>query len=83
MKTIIDNFPGAISLCDTELRLTAHNDQFMTLLDFPPELFAKGWAHLQDLARFNAQRGEYGPGDPEQHVHAIVERTTVMARWVN
>jgi diguanylate cyclase (GGDEF)-like protein/PAS domain S-box-containing protein len=76
MKTIIDNFPGAISLCDTELRLTAHNDQFMTLLDFPPELFAKGWAHLQDLARFNAQRGEYGPGDPEQQVQVIVERTT-------
>ena len=76
MKTIIDNFPGAISLCDTELRLSAHNDQFMTLLGFPPELFAKGWAHLQDLARFNAERGEYGPGDPEQHVKTVIERTT-------
>lgn len=76
MKSIIDNFPGAISLCDTDLRLTAHNDQFMTLLGFPPELFANGWAYLQDLARFNAERGEYGPGDPEQHVKTIVERTT-------
>lgn len=76
MKTIIDNFPGAISLCDADLRLSAHNDQFMALLDFPPELFAKGWAHLQDLARFNAERGEYGPGDPEQQVKTIIERTT-------
>lgn len=74
MKTIIDNFPGAISLCDTELRLSAHNDQFMALLGFPPELFEKGWAHLEDLARFNAERGEYGPGDPEQQVKEIVAR---------
>jgi diguanylate cyclase (GGDEF)-like protein/PAS domain S-box-containing protein len=74
MKTIIDNFPGAISLCDTDLRLSAHNDQFMALLGFPPELFAKGWAHLQDLARFNAERGEYGPGDPEQQVQKIMAR---------
>lgn len=74
MKTIIDNFPGAISLCDTDLRLSAQNDQFMALLGFPPELFAKGWAYLQDLARFNAERGEYGPGDPEEHVKNIVAR---------
>ena len=74
MKTIIDNFPGAISLCDADLRMTAHNDQFMTLLGFPPALFAQGWAQLEDLARFNAERGEYGPGDPQDHVSAIVLR---------
>lgn len=74
MKTIIDNFPGAISLCDTALRMTAHNDQFMALLGFPPALFAKGWAELEDLARFNAKRGEYGQGDPEEQVNSIVMR---------
>ena len=42
VKTIIDNFPGAISLCNADLRFTAYNDQLMTLLGFPPELFAKG-----------------------------------------
>ncbi len=74
MKTIIDNFPGAISLCDTDLRFTAYNEQFIELLEFPPSLFAKGWVHLEDLSRFNAERGEYGPGDPEEQVRAMVLR---------
>jgi diguanylate cyclase (GGDEF)-like protein/PAS domain S-box-containing protein len=74
MKTVIDNFPGGISLCDAGLRFTTYNDQFMELLDFPPSLFAKGWVHFEDLARFNVNRGEYGPGDPEEQVRAIVTR---------
>jgi PAS domain-containing protein/signal transduction histidine kinase len=74
MRTILDNFPGAISLCGPDLRMTAFNHQFKELLDFPPSLFEKGWADFTELARFNALRGEYGPGDPEEQVRAIVER---------
>lgn len=74
MKTIIDNFPGGISLCDTDLRFTAYNDQFLELLEFPRSLFAKGWVDFVDLARFNADRGEYGPGDRDEQVKAIVDR---------
>ena len=74
LKTVIDNFPGGISLCDADLRFTTYNDQFMELLDFPPSLFAKGWVHIEDLARFNVSRGEYGPGDPEEQAQAIVAR---------
>ena len=74
MKTIIDNFPGAISLCDADLKMTAYNDQLMELLDFPRSLFAKGWVDFEDLVRFNVNRGEYGPGDPEEQVRAMVAR---------
>jgi PAS domain-containing protein/two-component sensor histidine kinase len=74
IKTIIDNFPGAISLCNADLRFTAYNNQLMTLLDFPPKLFAKGWVDFEDLVRFNASRGEYGPGDPEQQVQTALGR---------
>lgn len=74
VKTIIDNFPGAISLCNADLRFTAYNDQLMTLLGFPPELFSKGWVDFEDLVRFNVNRGEYGPGDPEQQVKTAMER---------
>jgi diguanylate cyclase (GGDEF)-like protein len=74
MKTIIDNFPGGISLCDTDLRFTAYNDQFKELLDFPHALFAKGWVHFEELARFNANRGEYGPGNTEEQIQAVVAR---------
>ena len=74
MKTIIDNFPGGISMCDADLRFTTYNEQFMALLDFPPALFAKGGVAFEDLARFNAGRGEYGPGDEEEQVRAVVAR---------
>ncbi|MBI1905019.1 MAG: PAS-domain containing protein [Rhodocyclales bacterium] len=74
MRTILDNFPGAISLCGPDLRMTAFNHQIMELLDFPPSLFDKGWVDFADLARFNAMRGEYGAGDPDEQVRAIVER---------
>jgi len=74
LKTIIDNFPGAISLCDTDLRFTAYNEQFIELLEFPRSLFEEGWVHFADLARFNAERGEYGPGDPEEQVRAMTAR---------
>jgi PAS domain S-box-containing protein len=74
LKTIIDNFPGGISLCDTDLRFTAYNDQFKELLDFPSSLFAKGWVHFEELARFNANRGEYGPGNMEEQIQGVVAR---------
>ncbi len=74
MKTVIDNFPGGISLCNSDLRFTAYNEQMMELLDFPPALFTKGWVDFEDLVRFNVKRGEYGAGDPEQQVQAAIER---------
>lgn len=74
MQTIIDNFPGGISLCDPDLRFTTFNEQFIKLLDFPPALFAKGWVHFEELARFNAERGEYGTGDKDEQIQATVER---------
>ncbi|MDD5030819.1 MAG: PAS-domain containing protein, partial [Rhodoferax sp.] len=74
MKTVIDNFPGGISLCNSDLRFTTYNAGMMELLDFPPALFAKGWVDFEDLVRYNVARGEYGPGDPEQQVHISLER---------
>jgi len=73
MKTIIDNFPGAISLFDGDLRMAACNEQFRILLDLPPHLFEKSDVHFEDFIRFNAQRGEYGPGDVDQLTAARLE----------
>ncbi|MBK6568184.1 PAS-domain containing protein [Candidatus Aalborgicola defluviihabitans] len=74
MKTVIDNFPGAISLFDADLRMAACNAQFKTLLELPAQLFEKPDVHFEDLIRFNAQRGEYGPGDVETLTAASMAR---------
>ena len=77
-QTIIDNLPSGVSLMDKDLRLVAWNTQIKGLLDFPDELFAPDAPDLARLLRYNAQRGEYGPGDPEDLVEAGLERARKM-----
>ena len=74
MKTIIDNFPGAITLFDADLKMAAYNEQFKSLLELPGHLFEKADIHFEDFIRFNAQRGEYGAGDVEDLSAKITER---------
>ena len=72
LSAIIENFPGGVSVCDADLHVTAYNDQFKKLLDFPDALLNKPTLYFEDFIRHNALRGDYGNGDPEQHVAAIV-----------
>lgn len=68
LEAVIENFPGGISLFDSKLQMVLCNDQQKALLEYPEELFADGFPTLEGLFRFNASRGEYGPGDAEEHV---------------
>lgn len=68
LEAVIENFPGGISLYDSNNQMVLCNDQQKALLDYPDELFSSGFPTLEELFRFNARRGEYGPGDVEEHV---------------
>ncbi len=68
LRAVIANFPGGLSLIDKNLKLVFCNEQQKKLLDYPPNLFEYGNPSLEQLFRFNATRGEYGPGDIEKHV---------------
>ncbi len=74
MRTIIENIPGGVSLMDGNLNFIAFNREFGRLLDFPDEMLANAPLPMYDLILYNARRGEYGPGDPEQIATAIVDR---------
>ncbi|MCW8908645.1 MAG: PAS-domain containing protein [Sedimenticola sp.] len=56
-----------ISVLDRNLKLVFYNQQFLDLLEFPAALVRVGTS-LETLLRYNADRGEYGPGDPESQV---------------
>jgi diguanylate cyclase (GGDEF)-like protein len=77
LRAVIDNFPGGILLYDKNLKLVLCNEQQKKLLDYPPALFEYGLPTLEQIFRFNAVRGEYGPGDTEQHVQ---ERMRLAAK---
>jgi diguanylate cyclase (GGDEF)-like protein len=70
LQAIIDNFPGGITFTDHNLRLVVANEKVRKLLDLPDRLFANGPPAIEELFRFNAKRGEYGPGDVEEQVAA-------------
>lgn len=77
LHTVIDNFPGGILLYDCNQRLVICNEKQKQLLDYPPALFEFGLPTLEQIFRFNAIRGEYGPGDVEDHVR---DRMRLAAR---
>jgi diguanylate cyclase (GGDEF)-like protein len=68
LTAVIDNFPGGLSLFDRDLRMVLCNRQQKEMLEYPDSLFAKGSPTLEQMFRFNAMRGEYGPGDVEEQV---------------
>jgi PAS domain-containing protein len=65
---ILEHFPGGISVIDGDLRVIFSNHKMRQLLDLPDSLFADGPPLFEEIARFNARRGDYGPGDVEQQV---------------
>ena len=68
LHAVIDNFPGGILLYDKNLRLVVCNEKQKALLGYPPALFEFGLPSLEQIFRFNANRGEYGSGDIDAHV---------------
>ncbi len=64
LQTGLDLLDQGISVFDGALRLVAWNRPFLELLDFPEHLARVG-TPFADFIRYNVDRGEYGPGDPE------------------
>ena len=79
LLAIIENIPGGVSVIDAHLRLTAHNRQFQSLLDLPDSLFEKADLNFEDVIRFNAQRGDYGPGDI---LNQVASRVTLAREFL-
>jgi diguanylate cyclase (GGDEF)-like protein/PAS domain S-box-containing protein len=78
LQVLLDYLPSGVTLFGPDLEMIACNAKLRELLDFPDELFARGLPSLPTLARFNAMRGDYGPGDPDEITTAAIERTRAM-----
>ena len=67
LRQTVEHMPLGVSVMDAKLDIIAFNDQFLTLLGFARDRFAVG-DPLAKFLRFNAERGEYGPGDADAQV---------------
>lgn len=71
-QDILEYMDQGISVLGADLRIVATNRRLRELFGFPVWLCRPG-TPMEDFFRFNAQRGDYGPGDIEEQVRSRVE----------
>ena len=67
LQHALDHARQGVTVFDSNLALTAWNREFADLFDLPPALLRLG-VGLDEIVRFNAARGAYGPGDSDDFV---------------
>jgi signal transduction histidine kinase len=71
LQTTLENLDQGISVFDHNLELVMFNRRFVELLAYPDSLARPG-SSVEALVRYNIERGEHGPGDPEETVRERV-----------
>jgi Na+/proline symporter/signal transduction histidine kinase/CheY-like chemotaxis protein len=72
LQHALDHARQGVTVFDRDLRLMCWNREFQDLFELPAE-FVRAGVGLDEIVRFNAARGLYGPGDPEDFVAARLE----------
>tara|TARA_B110001454_G_scaffold79782_1_gene77108 strand:- start:797 stop:2458 length:1662 start_codon:yes stop_codon:yes gene_type:complete len=67
LAATLENIDSGVSVVDRDLNLVAWNRRYLELFDYPLAMVRVG-APIADLIRYNAVRGECGPGEVEAHV---------------
>lgn len=71
----LDRLDQGLTVIDGNLQIIAWNKAFLRLLDFPESMAFVG-AEFESFMRYNAERGEYGPGNIED----LVQERLQLAR---
>lgn len=74
LKSVLEHFPGGVSVSDASLRIVESNEQFRKLLDFPKEMFVGEPRTILEFMRFNVRRGEYGDVDVDAYMAEAEKR---------
>ncbi|GLK80206.1 hybrid sensor histidine kinase/response regulator [Methylopila turkensis] len=76
LQTALDHARQGITAIDRDMKLVAWNREFRELFDLPEEMIYLG-VGLDDIFRFNAARGLYGPVHAEEFVADRIQRFVV------
>jgi len=68
LATTLENISQGVSVVDADMRLVAWNRRYQELFGYPDGMLYVG-RPVADLLRWNAGRGELGPGEVEPLVH--------------
>ncbi len=64
LQMVLDSISQGIHILDKDLKLVLFNQKFVELREYPPGFICLGMPY-EEIARFNAERGDYGSGDAE------------------
>ena len=71
LRIALDNMPGGMMLGDRDLNYVLFNAQYGELYEFPDGLVRAGGS-LRDELRYQADRGDFGPGDEDGLIEQVV-----------
>ncbi len=71
LQMTMENLRQGIAILDEDLRLAWLNDRFRNYLGLPDMLGRVG-VPVEDIIRYSAEHGEYGPGDVESIVNDLL-----------
>nr|WP_286240991.1 NahK/ErcS family hybrid sensor histidine kinase/response regulator [Neptuniibacter halophilus] len=67
LQSTIENISLGISVVDQQMRLVAWNRVYVEMFDYPEGLICIG-RPIEEVFRYNAMKGEYGPGNNDEQV---------------
>ncbi len=71
LRVALDNMPGGMMLGDRDLNYVLLNSQYSELHEFPDDLLKVGGSFRDEL-RYQADRGDFGPGDKDELIEQVV-----------
>ncbi|MCZ6559233.1 MAG: PAS-domain containing protein, partial [SAR324 cluster bacterium] len=72
LDIIMENIPLGLTVVDRNLNIVSHNSHHLEMYGLPERFWGDG-VSLAEVFRYNAERGEYGPGDVEEQVKERVD----------
>lgn len=79
LQASVENIPQGISVIDEDLKLVAWNRQYLRMFDYPQERIHAGMP-VEELLRFNAQRGLFGDKPGHELEEEIQKRLNYLRR---
>ncbi|QDG78471.1 PAS-domain containing protein [Labrenzia sp. PHM005] len=77
LECLVSSVHQGITVVDKDLNIDLFNNEAIRLLDLSPEIVAQT-PTFEGLIRYNAERGDYGPGDPDEQV---AERIAIAKKF--
>jgi PAS domain S-box-containing protein len=76
LQSTLENMGEGISVYDANLHMVAWNERLIEMVGLPRDMYRIG-RPFEDIVRYSAERGEYGPGSVDDHVRERVRLSSL------